>query len=521
MFIFIKNSLSKPLFFIPIIIGIFLSIHVSLIGLTDDEAYYWLLAQTPAWGYAYHPPIVAWCIWVSEQFFSFFGFYKHPFIVRAPAVLFTVFLIYFFIFWLKRSHLIFNHPNIKKPELQNIQDSHLLKGLLSFLTFAGIFGVSWMMVPDLPLVIGYMGLFLCTWAICFYPKKPKFIFLFLGLSAFFAILSKFTAIFAVLSSFLCVLYYARTQIKKTFLALFLGLVIGSIPILIWNYQNDWGAFLYHLQDRHQGGHFSWLRYSRFWLVTFIGAGPILFFYFLTLFKRIFSQDQKVKLFSRYIFLWVFPAALVFCVQPAFSDFKPHWVLLVIFPILLEFCFWVSQGKYKIQNKIHKTYGIILLLFIFTASHIPIASFIIEKVTNKDPDPRLDVTNDMYGWSGLYPFVIEKCGQKCIGIPILGSRYQTASQAAFVWQETKLASRIPRTKKEYHEFPEINQVAHQGPDWPELLSPVLFVADIRYHQPPEFMNGQCTSLGKHETTRWKYLAKWVEVYYCERIQIKNY
>ena len=37
-------------------------IQGACVGMTDDEAYYWVLSQKPALGYAFHPPMVAWLI---------------------------------------------------------------------------------------------------------------------------------------------------------------------------------------------------------------------------------------------------------------------------------------------------------------------------------------------------------------------------------------------------------------------------------------------------------------------------
>src|SRR6478672_13491144 len=36
-------------------------------GLAPDETYYWLWSRTPAFGYADHPPMIAWWIWLSTQ----------------------------------------------------------------------------------------------------------------------------------------------------------------------------------------------------------------------------------------------------------------------------------------------------------------------------------------------------------------------------------------------------------------------------------------------------------------------
>src|SRR3712207_6666951 len=55
---------------IPAAVFVVQLLHGATLGLTDDEAYYWVLAQKPAWGYAYHPPFVAWSIAASEALFK-------------------------------------------------------------------------------------------------------------------------------------------------------------------------------------------------------------------------------------------------------------------------------------------------------------------------------------------------------------------------------------------------------------------------------------------------------------------
>ena len=39
----------------------------SHVGLVPDEAYYWLWSRTPDFGYADHPPMIAWWIWLSTR----------------------------------------------------------------------------------------------------------------------------------------------------------------------------------------------------------------------------------------------------------------------------------------------------------------------------------------------------------------------------------------------------------------------------------------------------------------------
>src|SRR6476661_3903173 len=76
-------------------------LHGSLLGLTDDEAYYWVLAQRPALGYAYHPPAVAWLIAFFQ--FCFSGVLgKHSVaLVRLPAALGSALILFLALQWLR------------------------------------------------------------------------------------------------------------------------------------------------------------------------------------------------------------------------------------------------------------------------------------------------------------------------------------------------------------------------------------------------------------------------------------
>src|ERR1700752_4400696 len=52
---------------IPLLVPVILFLASGFVGLSDDESYYWVLAQKPALGYAFHPPMVAWMIFVAQK----------------------------------------------------------------------------------------------------------------------------------------------------------------------------------------------------------------------------------------------------------------------------------------------------------------------------------------------------------------------------------------------------------------------------------------------------------------------
>src|SRR5690606_15448185 len=114
-------------------------------------------------------------------------------------------------------------------------------------------------------------------------------------------------------------------------------------------------------------------------------------------------------------------------------------------------------------------------------HVPLLPWASVAFTGRiDPDPRWDVTNDMYGWDGLKEFLANR-----ETLPVVGARYQTAAQAAFAMGAVERVSLIPRDRKQLGEWVDLGVSDSQGPAWPRLNSPVYFVADNRYSGGPEF------------------------------------
>jgi hypothetical protein len=65
------------------IVGVLFAVRVFLsayLGLTPDEAYYWLWSRFPDWSYFDHPPLTAWLIWGSTALLG-----PTPLAVRLPA----------------------------------------------------------------------------------------------------------------------------------------------------------------------------------------------------------------------------------------------------------------------------------------------------------------------------------------------------------------------------------------------------------------------------------------------------
>ena len=474
-------------------------VHGSLIGLTDDEAYYWVLAQKPALGYAYHPPMVAWLIAAAQALFSgTFGNHAEG-LVRLPAALSSAGLLYLSLIWIRKT---------------GAPEEKLSRSALLLLSFAGLFSLSWMMVPDLPLLIGWMATFLIIWDLCFGPEPKRRHYVFLAFATIFTILSKYSGIFATASAGAALLIWAKPERKKSgVLALVLGCALASVPIIAWNATHGWASILYQIRDRHEGGSFSLLRYGRFWAVEIVATGPFFIAYvFDVIWKRRAHPHARVHAFA---LVWMLPAAVVFGLQPLWSDFKPHWAFVAWWPVALAMAQSYATDTLSVRRRalIQTCYGLVLGSFVIASCHFPVGGWVMERIRPGSTDPRWDVTNDLYGWGDLRSF-LERTGPDLLKLPVIGSRYQTASQALFAIGESGSGTLLPRDLKARDEWPELPVSDGFGPEWPHLKSAVLFVADNRYDAGPEFPGAKCVKLGRLEKSRSGYLAKWIDVWRCE-------
>lgn len=483
---------------IPILFFVVMILHGSWIGLTDDEAYYWVLAQKPSLGYAYHPPMVAWLIALSETIFGWIFSRPHSFVVRLPALASAAGFLALSLFWLRRT---------------GVAQKRLPRASVVLLSFAGIFSLSWMMVPDLSLFLGWTLAFVGTWTLCFDEKESRWPYAALFVGTSLAILSKYSGVLAAGSAGLSLLIWSRKPFKGI-AAIVFGGVIALAPIVWWNANHEWVSILYQVRERHSGSAFSWIRYGRFWAIELLAAGPVLVFFAFALLKGAVTEKNREALrVFRFTAVWLLPGALIFCLQPLWAEFKPHWAFIVWWPALLALTWASSVLKWREKLvRFQIAYGVTLSVFVLVSCHFPLGGWALSVFSGPSADPRLDVTNDLYGWDRLPDFVNEKVGSA--EFAVVGSRYQTAAQAAFAFGRKAPVTMLPRDLKARDEWPDLDLSDRPGPEWPVLKRPVIFVADNRYDAPPEFPKAHCSKLGKLEARRSGFVVKWISVWKCE-------
>jgi 4-amino-4-deoxy-L-arabinose transferase-like glycosyltransferase len=482
---------------IPLVAFAVLLLHGAIIGLTDDEAYYWALAQRPSWGFAYHPPAVVWLISMVQWLFGWIFGNASPGLVRLPAALLSAGILALGLRWIRL---------VSGDVVGGVGRSAIV-----LLGYAGLFAVSWMMVPDLPLLFGFMLAFVAAWELCFGKASFKNYCL-LGIGVGLSILSKFSGVLVAASAFLAVLFWSKDRrvIWRTFLVVAVAAVLAALPSLIWNASHGWAAILYQFRDRHSGGGISLARYGKFWASQLLFAGPALLLYAGVLVRRSFHYGEDIRPL-RYALLWAGVHGVVYLFQPLRGDFKPHWAFIVWLPLVLVLAHRWSRSLDRAWAFAHAGYGWCLVVLGMSFCHVPLTSWLAEVANGKALDARMDVTNDLYGWSDLKAYLAELSP---VELPVIGSRYQTSGQAAFALGDIGRVSLIPRELSQRDEWPDLGVTEGLGPLWPRLIKPVLYIADNRYDQAPVFPNADCRKLGRLEKRRWHYTAKWIDVWRCD-------
>ncbi len=472
------------------------------LGITDDEAYYWVLGQSPALGYAYHPPAIGWSVWLADVSIgpilrAIFGdtYWTRVWVTRAAS----------FALMLLSLRLLLGFLREVAPQ----RSSYAM-----LLAFPGVFATCWMMVPDTPLILGWTLLFVGTYAAMMGTRRAWDRIL---LGSAILLWSKFSGLIAVGSAFFCL---ARKKKWGAIAALAGGIALGVIPILIWNAQHDWMSLRYQFVDRHQGGGgISWSRGLRFFLIQLVAAGPLLFAMPLVIFRTNIAPALR-----NYFLIWFAPAAAVFFVQPFYADFKPHWALIAWWPLAIAMSALGRDGagaQFRRWAKFQAGWTIALTCIVWSSLLFPWVTRLGVHFKGKDFNPTLDIGNDMKAWGGLAARWQTDLTEEERALPVTGSRYQTASQAAFALDGIAVArSRVgllPKSINARDEWPDFDVTEVGAPEfgeWGRLKSSILFVADNRYSAPPEFGNAKCFVRMRHSHVVAGLIARQITVYRCD-------
>lgn len=233
--------------------SLFLKIILALcLPVFGDESYYWFWGQHLQLSYFDHPGMVGWLTWFGSKL----TFFPIAFMVRWPFVILGTLSFFLFIKILR----------------QLKQESDTIVWLCLFYLMNPMLGLgSIFATPDVPLVFFWSLSFWLTLQIM--ATQKTIYYALLGLALGLGLCSKYHIVLFPVSILLSLALSKQISIiqpKKLLLTIFFGLIF-SLPVIVWNYNNDWASFAFQLNHGFNGKRFTFL-----WSLTYV-LGQIFIF----------------------------------------------------------------------------------------------------------------------------------------------------------------------------------------------------------------------------------------------------
>jgi len=332
-----KKTLLLKIFFLTFFVKVILSYFIPIAG---DEAYYWVWGQNLQLSYFDHPGMVAWL----SSLTNFFSILPKWFSLR---IIFSLLSSLSLIVWLKCFILV-------RSEESNLD---LNKGIIIFSIFynlnplLGIGGI--LATPDVPLVLFWSLSYWATLNILINPLKRFYMLLgvFLGLG----FCSKYHIVLFPLTTLIALLFTKKIKLIKPKLII-LTFIFGlsfSMPVIIWNIQNDFISFKFQLNH----GFTSIYDYNPMWTLTYLVGQIFLLnpFIFWSSMQKNGLTFNKITSWSQWIFF-------------LYSSFKAkveaNWPITSHASILLDYDF---KNKALFKKSLYYFAGlwIIVIILAFT------------------------------------------------------------------------------------------------------------------------------------------------------------
>ncbi len=363
-----------------------------LLELGNDEVYYWTYALYPDWSHFDHPPVVGW----MAQVFSLNLLLSDDFFLRLGPIFLSA----------ASTWMLFRLVTRIKNELAGFYAACLYTASIYFSVIAGF-----SFIPDAPLIFFWMLAmnlafgFLSPSEISGKERRQLILF---GAVAGLAMISKYQGAFLWIGVILYVLFYNRKWLAEP--VFYLSGMISAIfllPLVIWNWQNDFISFTFH-GDRVAPSYGLRVDYFLAELGGQIAyANPIVFVLIvialISYFKGIkFLPTEHVRM------LWLFalPLWIVFTGFSLFRSTLPHWTAPAYLPlIILAGSFWADKNQsknYSDEKLIHSLkirFPVYFLALLLAAALylINFSRFQLGKKNSIQTFGEDDFTQDLYGW----------------------------------------------------------------------------------------------------------------------------
>jgi hypothetical protein len=298
-----KQIKAEKLFFLLLAAWFFVNLLQSVFTeITNDEAYYALWGQHPAFGYFDHPPMIAWLTGFSDLLFD------GNLSVRFATVLLQ--LIALPMLWSLSGNRFGDTAAVWR--FFAVSASVVMFSAYGFIT-----------TPDVPLLFFSIVFFLVYRE--FLNRRNWLNTILLALTMAALIYSKYQSglllLLVVLANLRLLRYY------QAWMAVLLALVL-IIPHFWWHYKQGFPAFQYHLADRSTS--FQWKYLLEYWPNQLAVFNPftliaVVWAFFSTKDKSIMTRTYRVVIAGFLLFFWT----------TAFrGHVEPHWTVVAAIPMIL-------------------------------------------------------------------------------------------------------------------------------------------------------------------------------------------
>lgn len=299
-------------------------------GLHSDESYYWMYSQNLDWGYFDHPPMAAFFIWLGHALLpGEIG--VRLFMILLSTITFA---------------LLLNEINEK-------QDFYFL--VLFMLSFPLIHThiAGFLAIPDIPLLF-FTVIFLLLYK-QFIEKPGWGISVLLGITSAAMIYSKYHAFLVIGFTLLSNLKLLKS--KYTYAIVIISAIL-LIPHALWQINNDFPTFKYHLVERSKPFQFKYI--FPYLSGILLVAGPlsgILVFWKL-------SKIKPEMLFQSALIFNIIGFIALFFVMSFKNRIEIHWLAAII-PMIMILSYPMISGDPKIKKWfIRLSLPVIVLFFLY-------------------------------------------------------------------------------------------------------------------------------------------------------------
>lgn len=359
----------------------------AFLELGNDEVYYRTYALFPDWSHFDHPPMVGWLI----QLFTLNLFFDSEFFLRLASLVFGTI----------NTWMVFRIGKKIKDGLTGLYAAFLFTASFYCFVISGTF-----IMPDTPQVFFWL-LSLYLLLECLPDRnltgRSRYFLLLAGLTTGLALLSKYHSVFLILGVFLYMLVYNRKwfRAKETYLAFLLAMIL-FLPVVIWNYRNDFISFSY--QESRIGPTHHGIRCD-FFITEMAGQvfynNPVNFILIVSsLVAWIAGRRFIGKESFRFLILTSLPLSLLFLVFSLFDATLPHWTGPAYLGFILIAASWLSSIQDLRTKKKILPWGIrislsLMLIFVVLAFGQIRYGWIPFRKTGA-----ADITAELYGWQQL-------------------------------------------------------------------------------------------------------------------------